>query len=249
MDLLSMVGLATKRRSDYFEQAESLAKKSKTWENLEKKMTAESKVIVKGLRDSQIRWDEYERTLIDKTLVSALAGVYLGSDDRDPKGKMEKTWPTIVGEMLPPLAAFLDETKDRIDRGQLRVGDKTADFSDYEIESVMQDPDPYDTSNPEVQAAIEEAKPRGIGQTWLGVAARVVRYIATPAYSFFNLGQFINRQEQGYRETRRVPRLDDRTCPDCVNYGELGWQPIGTLPMPGRDCRCYDRCRCHMEYR
>jgi hypothetical protein len=123
-------------------------------------MTAESKVIVKGLRDSQIRWDEYERTLIDKTLVSALAGVYLGSDDRDPKGKMEKTWPTVVGEMLPPLAAFLDETKDRIDRGQLRVGDKTADFSDYEIESVMQDPDPYDTSNPEVLAAIEEAKPR-----------------------------------------------------------------------------------------
>jgi hypothetical protein len=249
MDLLSMVGLATKRRSDYFKQAESLAKKTKTWENLEEKMKAEAKVIVKGLRDKQMRWDEYERTLIDKTLVSALVGVYLGSQDKDPQGKMEKTWPTIVGDMLPPLAAFLDETKSRIDDGTLRLGDKTLDFADADIEQVMESYDPYDTSDPEVQAAIEEANPRGVGQTWLGTLGRVVRYIATPAFSFFNLGQFINRQEQGYREMRRVARHDKRVCKDCLDYDRLGWQPIGSLPMPGRGCRCYDHCRCYIEYR
>jgi len=246
-----MVGLATKRRSDYFQQAKSLAVKTKTWENLEKLMTAESKVLVKGLRDKQMRWDEYERSMIDKTLISALAGVYLGSNGKDPEGKMEKTWPTIVGDMLPPLGAFLDETQFRIDTGILRIGDKTMDFADSDIENVMEDPDldPYSTGNPAVQAAIEEAKPHGIGSTWLGVATRVIRYLATPAFSFFNLGQFINRQEQGYKEMRRIAHYDKRTCADCLNYDKQGWQPIGSLPMPGRGCRCYDRCRCHIKYR
>ena len=234
MDLLSAVGMATKRRGDYFQQAETLAKKVKDREDLETLMKKESLIVVKGIRDKQIRWEEYERTLLDKTLISALAAVYLGSEGKKPYDKMEKAWPVIVGDMLTPLIAFLKETESRLEDGILKIGDQTLEF---------------DENTPEEIAANELQEKYGVGQTWPGVLARVVRYLANPAYSFFDLGRYYVREEQGYKEMRRVPKLDKRTCPDCVEFGNIGWQPLGTLPMPGRECQCYDHCRCSIEYR
>lgn len=217
MDLLSMVGMATKRRGDYFAQAEAQVKKFRSQEQLEEQMMHEASVLVKGLQNKQMRWEEYERSLLDKTLISALSAVYLGSKDNRPQEKMEKAWPTIVGDMLPPLHDFLVTTKDAIDSGNIMIGDGTQEFAEI--------------------------------ASWPGLLMRVIRYIANPSFSFFNLGQYYTHQDLGYKEMRRVPKLDSRTCPDCVNFGRLGWQPIGTLPMPGRQCRCYDRCRCSIEYR
>ena len=263
MDLLSAVGLVTKRRGDYLSQAETLAKKAKTQEQLEQKMFEESKVLVKGLRDKQMRWEEYERSLMDKTLVSALAAVYLGAEDANPREKMAKAWSAIVGDMMPPLLAFLDETKDYIDQGLLRIGDQTQDFADvdwnkyfdddFEMDDeVLTDPDDpskYEIQNPAKHAASVASTPGGVGRTWKGVLSRVVRYLGTPTFGFFNLGQFMVKQEQGFKEMRRIARKDKRTCVDCKGYDAQGWQPIGTLPMPGHGCRCYDRCRCSIEYR
>ena len=104
-------------------------------------------------------------------------------------------------------------------------------------------------TSPEEQNAIEAAKKAAVGRTWVSLLGRVIRYIANPTYSFFNLGLTMTRQDQGYKEMRRIPTLDSKTCKDCIYYGEQGWQPIGSLPMPGRNCRCYDRCRCSVEYR
>ena len=218
MDLLSAVGMVTKRRPDYYGQAETLAKKTGSQEALEERMTKESKTLVKGLRDKQLKWGEYERSLMDKTLVSALAAVYLGAGDSNPKAKMEKAWPVIVGDMMPPLVKFLDETKKSLDNGTILLGSQTEDFRE------------------------------GVG-SWLGLVGRVIRYIANPSYSFFDLGRLYVREEQGYKEMRRVDRHDSKVCPDCRNYAGQGWQPIGTLPMPGRECQCYDYCRCRVEYR
>ena len=197
-------------------------------------MKQESLVVVKGLRDKQIRWSEYERTLLDKTLISALAAVYLGSEGKKPYEKMEKAWPTVVGDMLTPLIAFLKETEARLEDGTLKIGDQTLEFAD---------------GLPQEIADSELKEKYGIGQTWPGVLSRVIRYLANPAYSFFDLGRYYVREEQGYKEMRRNPVLDGRTCPDCVEFGNVGWQPLGTLPMPGRECQCYDRCRCSLEYR
>jgi hypothetical protein len=97
MDLLSFISMATKRRSDYFSQAQTLARKYKEQPRLEKRMEEESLGLVKGLRDKLLRWEEYERTMLDKVLVSALASVYLGSKTNKPNEKMEKAWPVIVG--------------------------------------------------------------------------------------------------------------------------------------------------------
>jgi hypothetical protein len=107
MDLLSMVGMATKRRSDYFQQAQTLARKYKEQPILEERMKAESLGLVKGLRDKLMKWNEYERTMLDKTLVSALAACILGLKDAKTDQKLEKCWPIIVGDMLPPLTNIL----------------------------------------------------------------------------------------------------------------------------------------------
>jgi hypothetical protein len=257
MDLLSMVGLATRQRETYFKQAERLAKQFPELGELEKRMEVEGKVIVKGLRDRQMKFDEYERALIDKTLTSALTAVYLGAGDSQPKQKMERAWPSIVGGMLPPLNVFLKETKDYLDEGVLKYDDDSIDFSDANLAAVLAVDPEFDPEYPEEwmddvpseQAAVETAQRRAQGKTWPALAGRVFRYIASPAYSFFELGVFMDNEQKGYREMRRVALHDKRTCPDCRSYDEAGWQPLGELPMPGRGCRCWDRCRCRIEYR
>ena len=291
MDLLSAIGVVTKRRSDFFGQAETLAKKTGSQEALEERMTIESKALVKGLRDKQLKWDEYERSLMEKTLVSALSGVYLGAGEANPRGKMEKAWGSIVGDIMPPLIAFIAETKSYIDQGLLRIGDSTEDFADWDqylddfeideedlldpfedvgpnkkrgasapadaavdlsgrrILTDPEDPGKYQVKNPEAKAASVSSKPGGHGRTWRGLLTRVGRYLATPSYGFFQMGRFFRKQEQGYKEMRRVAILDKKACQDCRGYDAQGWQPLGSLPMPGHGCRCYDRCRCHIEYR
>ena len=252
-----MVGLATRQRETYFKQAERLAKKFSDLGKLEKRMEAEGRVIVKGLRDRQMKFDEYERALVDKTLTSALAAVYLGAGDNRPKEKMEKAWSSIVGGMLPPLNVFLKETKDYLDQGVLKYGDDAMDFADSDLSKVLAVDPSLDPEYPDSWAGVapsEEAKEKtstaaAVGATWPALYGRVLRYISSPGYSFYNLGSFMDKQETGYKEMRRIARHDNRVCPDCISYDEAGWQPLGKLPMPGRGCRCWDRCRCSIEYR
>jgi hypothetical protein len=246
--------MATKRRADYFQQARDLARKYKGQPRLEERMRAESLGLVKGLRDKLMKWNEYERTVLDKTLTSALASVYLGSKDNKPNERMEKAWPIIVGDMLPPLMAFLAETREYIDSGVLRLGDQTVDFADYNLLGAVPgaidlDADALEGINPEEEGIQEATQQRAQGRTWPSLAERVSRYLATPTFAFYSLGEYMVAQDLGYKEMRRVSRMDKRTCIDCKNYGEQGWAPIGELPMPGKGCRCYDRCRCGIEYR
>jgi len=250
MDLLSFISMATKRRSDYFSQAQTLARKYKEQPRLEKRMEEESLGLVKGLRDKLLRWEEYERTMLDKVLVSALASVYLGSKTNKPNEKMEKAWPVIVGDMLPPLTKFLAETKEYIDTGVLRLGDQTVDFADYNLESALgMEDESFLDENPEEQGEIEAAQRRAQGKSWPALATRVINYLARPTFSFFELGAYMVHQEQGYREMRRVCKNDKKTCKDCRRYDSQGWTTFGELPMPGKGCQCFANCRCYVEYR
>jgi hypothetical protein len=254
MDLLSAVGMATKRRQEYMEQAKTLARKYKEQPNLEERMKAESLGLVKGLRDKLMKWGEYERTMLDKVLTSALAACILGLKDKATDQKLEKCWPIIVGDMLPPLTKFLAETQEYIDSGVLRLGDQTVDFADYNLLGAVPgaidlDADVLEGVNPEEEGTLEATQRRPQGQTWPSLAERASRYLATPTYAFFALGEYMVAQDLGYKEMRRVARDDRRTCIDCRNYGQQGWAPIGELPVPGKGCRCYDRCRCSIEYR
>jgi hypothetical protein len=250
MDLLSMVSMATKRRSDYFAQAQTLARKYKEQPLLEKRMAAESLGLVKGLRDKLMRWEEYERTMLDKTLTSALAAVILGSKNDKPNEKMEKAWPMIVGDMLPPLTKFLAETKEYIDAGMLRLGDQTVDFADYDLAPALALGDEASLDkDPGAQGIIEAENKRAQGKSWPGLAKRVTNYLARPTFSFYNLGEYMVARDVGFKEMRRVAKDDKRTCKECSRYDAEGWKPLGELPMPGKGCQCYSNCRCFIEYR
>jgi hypothetical protein len=234
MDLLSLVSLATKRRSEFFSQAKTLARKYKEQPILEKRMKAESLGLVKGLRDKLMRWEEYERTVMDKTLVSALAACILGIKNDNLDRKLEKCWPIIVGDMLPPLTKFLAETKEYIDSGVLRLGDQTLDFADYDLLGAVPGAidlgvDEIEGINPEEEGVEEASQRRAQGRSWPSLAERVSRYLATPTFAFYNLGQYMVAQDQGFKEMRRVAKDDKRTCVDCRNYDAQGWLPIGEL--------------------
>jgi hypothetical protein len=156
--------------------------------------------------------------------------------------------------MLPHLTKFLAETKEYIDSGVLRLGDQTVDFADYNLLGAV--PGAIDLGveeiagiNPEEEGTEEASQQRAQGRSWPALADRVSRYLATPTFAFYNLGQYMVAQDQGFKEMRRVAREDKKTCKDCQNYDAQGWMPIGELPMPGKGCRCYDRCRCFLEYR
>jgi len=254
MDLLSAISMVTKRRSDFFSQAKTLAAKCKDQPKLEERMRGEAIALVKGYRDKLMKWEEYERTLIDKTLVSALAAVILGVGTDKPEQKLEKSWPVIVGDMLSPLLTFLAETKTYIDSGVLRPGDQTLDFADYNLLTAIPGAidigiDELENINPEKIGELEAEQQRAQGKTWPSLAERVSRYLATPTFSFYNLGLYMVSQDQGFKEMRRVAKRDKKCCVDCKQYDSMGWQPFGELPLPGEGCRCYDRCRCVIEYK
>lgn len=249
MDLLSLVGQITKRRGDLITQAEKLAQQAKSQGRLEAKMEEVARGLVKALRDGEVRWEEYSRSLIDNTLTAALAAVYLGASGSKPKSRMEEAFPTIVGDMVPPLKNFLDQTEDALNKGVLLVGDKALEFADGDLFEDAYYPEDSDES---ALLALPESGPpeqRRRKMTWPGVYSRVKRYVSSPTFSFHALGEALVKKDQGFKQMRRVAKKDPRTCPDCIRFERQGWQPIGSLPMPGKQCRCFDRCRCFIEYR
>lgn len=230
MDLLSLIGTLTKRRGDLFSFAESLAKRAKSVENLESMMLKDSKLIVRSLRDKGIKWGEFVRTVVERTLESNLAAVFIGAKSAKPRMKMEKAWPILIGNFLPHLIRFLDATKARLDKG---ISPQNFDFDETD----------------EDYADGDEDLVQGIGATWKGIYSRVTRYLASPVYSSYALGEYLVKEEQGYKEMKRTAKKDKKTCEDCRIMEKQGWQPLGSLPMPGQQCRCFDRCRCLIEYR
>jgi hypothetical protein len=63
-------------------------------------------------------------------------------------------------------------------------------------------------------------------------------------------GENLRRQraaDAGLSEERRV-RSAFESCPDCVRYAALGWQPLGTLPVIG-DSVCRQWCLCFFVFR
>lgn len=41
---------------------------------------------------------------------------------------------------------------------------------------------------------------------------------------------------------------DSASCADCLAKSQLGWQPVGTLGVPGASVKCLSRCRCTKRF-
>jgi hypothetical protein len=133
MDTLSLISEVTKNREKYFSLAQKLARRTKTLEKLESLMYRDSNLLSTSLSQGEIRSQEFFRSLIDKTLTSALASVILGSKSftqTDSERTFEKAWPIIVGQMLPPLTQFINEIQQGLDNGDLKVEDQS-DYEDF----------------------------------------------------------------------------------------------------------------------
>ncbi|MCP5101011.1 MAG: hypothetical protein GY943_36130 [Chloroflexi bacterium] len=79
------------------------------------------------------------------------------------------------------------------------------------------------------------------------IRARVGLYANAPRVGFYD-GLTAAQQAAGLVEERRVLNPAEH-CSDCIGYADQGWQPIGTLPMPGEKSQCMRNCKCTMEYR
>ncbi|MBU2051243.1 MAG: hypothetical protein KKH61_20035 [Gammaproteobacteria bacterium] len=80
-----------------------------------------------------------------------------------------------------------------------------------------------------------------------GVINRVLLYVAA-GWSILQNIHSITAKLTGNTEERRVLGAADH-CPDCIEYAEMDWQPIGTLPDPGVGSVCQSNCHCHKEFR
>lgn len=237
MELLTFIGQAARRKRDYIERAENLADSTKTLENLEEEMSGRAKALSRKLSLSKITFAEFQRAAAEDTLISSLAATHLGRGKRTELS--DSAYAEAMGQMQF-LWRFFEDIEKALSEGKIEYG--KVDFATAdEIENDILDLIPEDSL---------DARPgKSIPASWEGVRARLDRYLVTPAYRWFNAGEMARNQELGASEMRRIARRDKRVCRDCLDYDAAGWQPIGSIPVPGTRCRCLDRCRCRLDFR
>lgn len=237
MELLTFVGQAARRKRDYVERAEDLADSTKTLEKLEEEMSERATSLSHKLAAEKITFAEFQRAVAEGTLIASLAAVHMGNGGRTKLS--DSAYAEAMGQMQF-LWRFFEDVKTALSEGKIERGNAdfaTADLLKDDILGYI----PEDDLVP---------KPgKSIPTTWIGVRTRLERYLVTPAYRWYNAGEMARKQELGLTEVRRIARRDKKVCRDCLDYEAAGWQPIGSLPVPGTRCRCLDRCRCRLEYR
>lgn len=237
MELLTFIGQAARRKRDYVERAEDLADSTKSLEKLEEEMSGRASALSRKLAIGKITFAEFQRAVAEDTLVSSLAAAHLG------RGKRSETSDSAYAEAMGQMQylwKFFEDIRKALDEGKIEYG--SVDFATVdELEDDIRGFIPDD--------ALDAEPGKSIPATWSGVRSRLDRYLVTPAYRWYNAGEMARRQELGSVEVRRIARRDKKVCRDCLDYEAAGWQPIGSLPVPGTRCRCLDRCRCRLEYR
>ena len=255
--MLTYLGQVAKRKSRFEERAADLAQAHSGVEALEEEMRDRTSGLVKRLSRGKMRFTEFERSAADDTITSALAGVMLG-DGRDTKLKDETFASTT--RTMPYLWEFYREILFSLNDGKLTYisGDQeppavnTAESRSPSKYAKLG----YGATDPEVfqdmidvmptrQPQLGKSKPA----SWEGVEFRLGNYLAAPVYSWYTKGVQSNKLRTGYKEVMRDCALDKATCRDCARWAALGWQPIGTLPLPGDRCQCLFNCRCALSYR
>lgn len=256
MELLTYIGQATRRKDKFVDLAGELVDEYPSMEGVEGEMTRRNNALVSRLEYAKIRFSEFQRVGADDTIVSALAGVMLG-DQRDT-GLSDSTFAATMRSM-PYLWKFYEDIQYSLDTGRIEQEGGTS----TPAESVVyQSPTKYANTSLSptdelTQDVLDQVPSRMMAPTvgkstpatWEGVNERMSRYLVTPVYSWYSFGEMERMGRIGMKEMRRIAALDKACCKDCRYYDSLGWQPIGSLPVPGERCQCLDRCRCVMDYR
>jgi len=252
MELLSYIAQAGKRKAKFEERARDLARQFNSVEEIEAEMADRAEALVRRLHSKTLNFVEFQRVAADDTITTALASVMLGDT---LNSKLSDTTFASSLEALPYLWKFFRDIKSALSLGKIVQGDGT-DFAEsptkYASRSIGVDDEIAQQiidQTPTSLLGVAAATSAVALASWIGVSERLKRYISSPAWSWYNTGRAERKRRQGYREMRRIAPLDRKTCQACLGYHAQGWQPIGLLPMPGKRCNCYDRCRCRVEYR
>ncbi len=81
------------------------------------------------------------------------------------------------------------------------------------------------------------------------IAARSRMYV-TSANEAFERARFRSLADKNIDQERWVMDPPAEHCEDCQVLAAMGWQPLGTFPIPGQgETRCLTNCRCHKQYR
>ncbi len=246
MDFLSYVAGLTKRKGDLLKEAKRLSEEAKNVEGLEKLMAKKSASLTSAAKEGKINSSELFRSVSDNTLVSSMAAVALGSKGSKPDQTMDDEFSYAVTR-LTALSQF------QADFNYFKNSDN---YEENEDEVYIGAPGSYELDSdgkyfgiPEDEFVSESAEESSPPASWSGVESRVSRYLVSPIYGWYNRGEIRKNVRLGYKEMKRISQKDKKVCPECVEFEQQGWKPIGSLPSPGVDCRCFDRCRCSIEYR
>jgi hypothetical protein len=80
------------------------------------------------------------------------------------------------------------------------------------------------------------------------IASRAAMYIDA-SQSAFNKAFDRRANQLGYDQEQWLLGFAEH-CDDCLAYSAMGWQPIGTFPIPGDGTtRCIVNCKCTKQYR
>lgn len=261
MDLLSYLGELNRRKDSLMERARDLYREHGSVEKMESEMAERNYALVLRLRQNKIRFSEFQRVAADETVTAAAAGMMSGLKSE----KLDNTQFASCSAALPYLWKFFAGIETAKSMGRLEEepeyeeDDEAAGVAGggaLTVEQILENYgiDTDDLEPDDLQELIDQvtgdASPgASIPASWQGVESRLGRYLVTPIYGAAAAGGLALAQNIGYREMRRVARLDKKTCEDCRMWDSMGWVPIGLLPPPGQRCRCHDNCRCYIDYR
>ena len=242
MELLSYISQLSRRKDTLLSRAQELLSEHKTVEGMEEEMTERNKALVARLRDNRIRFSEFQRIAADETVTASAAGLMLGlkSDTLNSVRWAEAT------KILIYLWRYFSVVEKAEKEGRL-TPPEFAEWEDIDFDGM--DEDELEQILIEEMGDDWDINSASMPASWDGVETRLNRYLSSPIYGAAAAGTMLLNQSLGLKSMMRVCRNDKRSCEDCITWDGMGWRPIGSLPPPGQGCRCYDNCRCYVDYR
>jgi hypothetical protein len=127
MDLLTFVGVASRRKESYEERARDLASSYSSLEGLEEEMEERAEKLALRLKESRVTFSEFRRAVAEDTLVSSLAALMLGreNDENLPQNAFMEA----MGQMKY-LWNFFDDIKLSLDSDRLSDSDSFEEETD-----------------------------------------------------------------------------------------------------------------------
>lgn len=77
---------------------------------------------------------------------------------------------------------------------------------------------------------------------------RIQGYVLEARHQFFKAERDALRESGRQFEERNVLAAAEH-CEDCISFTNMGWQPLGVIPLPGEKRRCGARCKCTLARR